>query len=98
MQLPDMRISTSILLYIQNLQTAQWRSKISVTRTNAYAEEYGNITYNIAYDFFSIGLNINSGRTYLSKSSSLRAFSSMALAFNVMPFLCAFFATFDAAS
>ena len=44
------------------------------------------------------GLSISSGRTYLSKSSSLNAFSSMALCFKVKPLLWAFFATFEAES
>ena len=51
-----------------------------------------------SFYFFSFGLSINSGLTYLSKSSSLNAFSSIALSFSVNPFLCAFFATFDAIS
>jgi hypothetical protein len=41
---------------------------------------------------------MSSGRTYLSKSSSLIVFSSNALCFRVMPFLCAFFAVLEAAS
>lgn len=41
---------------------------------------------------------MSSGRTYLSKSSSLIVFSSRALSLRVMPFLCAFFAVFEAAS
>lgn len=50
------------------------------------------------YYFFSLGLSIEFGSTYLSKSSSLNAFSSIALSFKVKPFLWAFFATLEAAS
>ena len=46
----------------------------------------------------SLGAIISSGRTWLSKSSSLRALSSMALSLRVRPFLWAFLATLLAMS
>ena len=47
---------------------------------------------------YSFGLIMSSGRTCLSKSSSLMTPSSMALSFSVMPFLCAFLAVLEALS
>ena len=48
--------------------------------------------------FFSLGAIMSSGLTYLSKSSSLSALSSIALSLSVKPFLWAFFATLLAMS